>query len=51
MKILWMRCLDGVVVDGDNGDVVGDITHAFALSTHLTFDICPIITILLTSDG
>ena len=40
MKILWMRCLDGVVVDGDYGDVVGDNIHAFALSTHLTFDIC-----------
>ena len=35
-----MRCLDGVVVDGDNGDDVGDNIHAFALSTHLTFDIC-----------
>ena len=40
MKILWMRCLDGVVVDADNGDDVGDNIHAFALSTHVAFDSC-----------
>ena len=40
MKILWMRCLDGVVVNGDNGDDDGDNMQASALSTHLSFDSC-----------